>query len=202
MIEISINDNFGKSLVIFSENCDIALEIGGGTGQGSTQCINAKKLFSIENHPDRVYTHQINLLKKGGVGINGTSTLVDSWMSWAEVELFYKTTPTNLNIYPLELIRCWYDECVYTSQQYKTNAIEDIANQYNVKFDFVLIDGSPFSGQSELKCVRPFLTKNAIIALDDINDIKNYANYQELKTSYTLLWEDWTLRNGVAIFKI
>ena len=88
------------------------------------------------------------------------------------------------------------------SQQYKTNAIEDIVNQYNVKFDFVLIDGSPFSGQSELNCVRPFLSKNATIALDDINDIKNYTNYQELKTSSTLLWEDWSIRNGAAIFRL
>jgi hypothetical protein len=202
MIEISMNDEFGVNLAKYSENCDVGLEIGGGTGEGSTQCIKTKKLFSIENHPDRVYKHQMNLLKRGGMGINGTSTLVDSWMSWSEVETFYKTTPTNLNMYPLELILTWYNECIDTSKQYQTNAIEDIAKNHSVLFDFVLIDGSPFSGESELKCVRPFLTKNAIIALDDINDIKNFTNYYDLKTNSTLLWENWYLRNGAAIFQL
>jgi hypothetical protein len=204
MIEISMNDSFGRTIGLYSEKCEIGLEIGGGTGQGSSRCIKSKKLFSIENHPDRVYTHQLNLSKRGGVGVgvDGTSTIVDSWMSWSDVETFYKTTPTNLNMNSLELIRSWYEECVSVSKQYKTSAIEDIGNEHTIKFDFVLIDGSPFSGQSELKCVRPFLTKNAIIALDDINDIKNYANYQELKTSSTLLWENWSLRNGAAIFQL
>lgn len=88
------------------------------------------------------------------------------------------------------------------SKQYQTNAIQDIAKNYSVLFDFVLIDGSPFSGESELKCVKPLLTKNAIIALDDINDIKNFANYYDLKSNAKLLWENWYLRNGAAIFQI
>ena len=98
MIEISMNDSFGRTIGLYSEKCKIALEIGGGTGQGSSRCIKSKKLFSIENHPDRVYTHQLNLSKRGGVGVDGTSTAVDSWMSWSDVEAFYKTTPTNLNM--------------------------------------------------------------------------------------------------------
>lgn len=202
MIEISMNDEFGCNLAKYSENCEVGLEIGGGTGEGSTQCIKAKKLFSIENHPDRTHKHQINLQKKGGLGINGTSTLVDSWMSWSDVEVFYKTNPTNLNMYSLELISTWYDECINISKQYKSNAIEDISKNYSVLFDFVLIDGSPFSGESELKCVKSLLTKNAIIALDDINDIKNFTNYYELKANSKLLWENWNLRNGAAIFQL
>jgi len=70
MIEISMNDSFGRTIGLYSEKCEVGLEIGGGTGQGSSRCI------------------------------------------------------------------------------------------------------------------------------------KNYANYQELKTSSTLLWENWSLRNGAAIFQL
>jgi hypothetical protein len=71
-----------------------------------------------------------------------------------------------------------------------------------VDFDFVLIDGSPFSGEAELRCVRPFLADKAIIALDDVNDIKNHTNYHKLKGFAKLLWEDWSVRNGSAIFEL
>jgi hypothetical protein len=188
----------GKSSVI-SEIDGWGLYSGvGGVGVGGVR--NTK--LAEEPESSAIASRLYSGFGVGGVGVDGTSTLVDSWMSWSDVEAFYKTTPTNLNMNSLELIRSWYEECVRVSRQYKTSAIEDIANEHTIKFDFVLIDGSPFSGQSELKCVRPFLTKNAIIALDDINDIKNYANYQELKTSSTLLWENWSLRNGAAIFQL
>jgi hypothetical protein len=202
MIEVSMNDEFGLNLAKYSEHCQVGLEIGGGTGEGSSQCIKSKRLFSIENSPERVYIHQLNLMKKGGVGVHGTSTCFQSWMSWPEVVAFYQSTPTNLNLYPLDLVKNWYDEGLKLAKEYRTNAIEDIAKTYSVVFDFVLIDGSPFSGQSELKCVRPLLTKNAIVALDDINDVKNYANYYDLKSCSKLLWENWSLRNGAAIFQL
>jgi hypothetical protein len=50
--------------------------------------------------------------------------------------------------------------------------------------------------------VRPFLADKAIIGLDDINDIKNYDNYYKLKNHAELLWEDWNVRNGAAIFQL
>jgi hypothetical protein len=96
----------------------------------------------------------------------------------------------------------WYSECFKTAQQFQTNAIEDIHIEHKVNFNFVLIDGSPFSGEAELRCVRPFLAEKAIIALDDVNDIKNLANYNKLKGFAELLWEDWSVRNGAAIFQL
>ncbi len=53
-----------------------------------------------------------------------------------------------------------------------------------------------------MRCVRPFLAEKAIIALDDVNDIKNWANYHKLKGFAKLLWEDWSVRNGAAIFQL
>jgi len=202
MQEITINDPFGRALARYTYNLDVGLEIGGGTGDGSTQCIRTKKLFSIENHRDRIGRHSMNLSARNGVAINGTATLPNLWMNKNDVEEFYRTTKTNLNQYPLEQVIGWLNECLQTSGVYSTNAIEDIHIEHKVNFNFVLIDGSPFSGESELRCVRPFLAEKAIIALDDVNDIKNWANYHKLKGFAKLLWEDWSVRNGAAIFQL
>ena len=202
MQEVTIHDSFGKALAKYSEGLDVGLEIGGGTGDGSTQCIATKRLFSIENHPDRIGRHSMNLSARGGVSVKGTATLPSLWMPKYEVEDFYKNTKTNLNQYPLEQVLGWLNECLETAKDYSTNAIEDIHFDYNVDFNFVLIDGSPFSGEAELRCVRPFLAEKAIIALDDVNDIKNLANYNKLKGFAKLLWEDWSVRNGAAIFAL
>ena len=202
MQEITINDSFGKALAKYSEGLDVGLEIGGGTGDGSTQCIRTKRLFSIENHPDRIGRHSMNLSARGGVSVKGTATLPKLWMNQLDVAEFYSTNKTTLNQYPLDQVLGWYHECVEFAQPYSTNAIEDIHFEHKVDFNFVLIDGSPFSGEAELRCVRPFLAEKAIIALDDINDIKNWANYHKLKGFAKLLWEDWSVRNGAAIFQL
>jgi len=202
MQEVTIHDSFGEALAKYSEGLDVGLEIGGGTGDGSTQCIRTKKLFSIENHPDRIGRHSMNLSARGGVAINGTATLSKLWMNQLDVAEFYGTNKTNLNQYPLDQVLGWYHECVESAEPYSTNAIEDIHLEHKVDFNFVLIDGSPFSGEAELRCVRPFLAEKAIIALDDVNDIKNLANYNKLKGFGKLLWEDWSVRNGAAIFQL
>jgi hypothetical protein len=202
MQEVTIHDSFGKALAKYSEGLDVGLEIGGGTGDGSTQCIRTKRLFSIENHPDRIGRHSMNLSARGGVSIKGTATLAKLWMNQLDVAEFYGTNKTNLNQYPLDQVLGWYHECVESAEPYSTNAIEDIHFEHNVDFNFVLIDGSPFSGEAELRCVRPFLAEKAIIALDDVNDIKNLANYNKLKGFGKLLWEDWSVRNGAAIFQL
>jgi hypothetical protein len=202
MQEVTINDSFGKALAKYSEGLDVGLEIGGGTGDGSTQCIRTKRLFSIENHPDRIGRHSMNLSARGGVSVNGTATLPKLWMNQLDVAEFYGTNKTNLNQYPLTQVMGWYHECVQSAEPFSTNAIEDIHIEHKVNFNFVLIDGSPFSGEAELRCVRPFLAEKAIIALDDVNDIKNLANYNKLKGFAKLLWEDWSVRNGAAIFQL
>jgi predicted O-methyltransferase YrrM len=72
------------------------------------------------------------------------------------------------------------------------------------KYDFVLIDGCPFSAESELAAVRHRLVPGAYIALDDVVDIKNHANYHALKNEpgVRLVWENLNLRNGAAIFQL
>ncbi|NBW13505.1 MAG: hypothetical protein EBR82_36415 [Caulobacteraceae bacterium] len=201
MQEVTINDPFGQALAKYSKGKKIGLEIGGGTGDGSTQCIHTEKLFSIEISPERIGRHRMNLEAKGGVSIQGSAVVYGLWMNQLDIAEFYGTKKTNLNQYSLTQVIGWLHECTELAKPYQTNAIEDIHFDYNVDFDFVLIDGSPFSGEAELRCVRPFLAEKAIIALDDINDIKNLDNYYKLKNSNAkLLWEDWSVRNGAAIF--
>ena len=202
MQEVTINDSFGQALAKYSKGLAVGLEIGGGTGDGSTQCICTDKLFSIENHPDRIGRHRMNLEARGGVSIYGSAVTRELWMNKMDVLEFYTNQKTNLNQYPLEVVNGWYSECFNTAQRFQTNAIEDIHFDHNVDFNFVLIDGSPFSGEAELRCVRPFLADKAIIALDDTNDIKNWTNYHKLKGFSKLLWEDWSVRNGAAIFQL
>jgi len=202
MQEVTIQDSFGQALAKYTKGLRIGLEIGGGTGDGSTQCIHTDKLFSIENHPDRIGRHRMNLDAKGGISVQGTAVVSGLWMNKADVSEFYRITKTNLNQYPLEQVLSWHDECMQNANGYQTNAIEDIHFDHNVDFNFVLIDGSPFSGEAELRCVRPFLADKAIIALDDTNDIKNWTNYHKLKGFAKLIWEDWSVRNGAAIFEL
>lgn len=203
MQEVTINDPFGQALEKYSKGLRIGLEIGGGTGDGSTQCIKTDNLFSIEINPDRIGRHRMNLEARGGVSVQGSAVIKGLWMNELDVEEFYNTKKTNLNQYPLAQVIGWHRECVELAKQYTTNAIEDIHFDYDVEFNFVLIDGSPFSGEAELRCVRPFLAEKAIVALDDINDIKNLDNYYKLKNSNAkLLWEDWSVRNGAAIFQL
>ena len=202
MQEVTINDSFGQALAKYSKGKKIGLEIGGGTGDGSTQCIFTEKLFSIEINPDRIGRHRMNLEAKGGVSIYGSAVTRDLWMDKLDILGFYTNKKTNLNQYSLDVVNGWYSECFDMAKEFKTNAIEDIHFDHNVDFDFVLIDGSPFSGKAELRCLRPFLADKAIIALDDVNDIKNFDNYHKLKGNVELLWEDWSVRNGAAIFQL
>jgi len=200
--EVTINDPFGQALAKYSKGKKIGLEIGGGTGDGSTQCIFTEKLFSIEINPDRIGRHRMNLGARGGVSIYGSAVTRDLWMDKLDILGFYTNKKTNLNQYSLDVVNGWYFECFDMAKEFKTNAIEDIHFDHNVDFDFVLIDGSPFSGKAELRCLRPFFADKAIIALDDVNDIKNFDNYHKLKGNVELLWEDWGVRNGAAIFQL
>jgi hypothetical protein len=202
MQEITINDSFGKALAKYSEGLDVGLEIGGGTGDGSTQCIRTKRLFSIENHPDRIGRHQMNLEARGGIAIHGNSTEPEKWMTEDEITLFYKTTITNLNTYSLNEIFGWVKQSIPYLGKYSGSAIRKIGEEISARFDFILVDGHEFSGEADLRESMKFANKDCIVALDDVNSAKNYMNYQNLKRNEELLAKDFSCRNGWAIFKV
>lgn len=198
MQEITINDPLGKALAKYSQGLPLGVEIGGGTGDGSTQCIKTRELFSFEVHPDRIGRHKYNMdSRQGGLAINQLSSNPMQWMSLDAVEDFYRTTQTNLNQYSLEQITEWHKEDFRTASKY-------IWGHLSLKdeIDFLLLDGGAFSGRADFMVFFPKVKQGGIIALDDTNDIKNYGNYEWLKTSgHDLLWEEKSWRNGSAIFR-
>ena len=198
MQEIRIDDPFGSALAKYSTGLDVGVEIGGGTGDGSTQCIKTRLLYSFENHPDRVGRHSMNLSsREGGVAIHENSSDPEKWMSEDEIIGFYKTTQTNLNAYPLDMVLGWRNDDVFHASKYPRPGIHavDLA-------DFLLLDGGAFSGEADMAEWFPRLKDGGIIALDDVNDIKNLANYNWLNScGYSCLYQNMEWRNGSAIFR-
>lgn len=198
MQEITLNDSFGKALAKYSQGLEVGLEIGGGTGDGSTQCIKTKELTSLEIHPDRIGRHQFNLdSRQGGMAIHALSSNPMKWMSVDEVTDFYYNTTTKLNQYPLEQIIEWHKEDFRTASKYAYGEI-----YLSDKIDFLLLDGGAFSGKADLEAWLPKVRDGGIIALDDTNDIKNKYGYDWLmETAHDCLWQEKTWRNGCAIFR-
>jgi hypothetical protein len=203
------NDEFYHSLKTIIEYFNIKniLEIGASSGQGSTQCFlqsknNECKLFSIEISKER-FAILSNNNYQNFYPYLGSSIDVKEYMTDDEVKNFYNSKITNINNYSLDLVLSWKkEELDYISNNnIPTNIIQKIKSNNNIDhFDLVLIDGSPFTGDSELKqCLG-----SNIIALDDVNDIKCYQAYNTLNSlpEYELIAQNWGVRNGFAIFKL
>lgn len=198
MQEITLADPLGQALAKYSIGLECGVEIGGGTGDGSTQCIKTKELFSFEVHPERIGRHGMNLsMRQGGTAMHYLSSNPAEWMNEDSIKDFYETKPTNLNAYPLDQILDWLKDDLATASKYKWG-VACLA----YKPDFLLLDGGAFSGKADMKEWFPRLRDGGIVALDDVNDIKNFENYHWLKScGYGCLWEDLKWRNGSAIFK-
>jgi hypothetical protein len=198
MREITQDDPFGQALSQYSKGLLLGVEIGGGTGDGSTQCIKTRELFSFEVHPDRIGRHDQNLRsRQGGLAIRDISSNPMKWMSEDEVIDFYNNTNTNLNAHPIETILGWHKEEFFIASKYPYGRMT-----LKDKIDFLLLDGGVFSGRADLEEWLPRVREGGFIALDDINDIKNYHNYHWLKDSnFDCVWENKSYRNGSAIFK-
>jgi len=198
MQEITLADPFGKALAEYSKGLALGVEIGGGTGDGSTQCIKTRELFSLEIHPDRIGRHQYNLdARQGGLAVHQLSSNPMKWMSENEVTDFYYNTNTKLNQYSLGQITEWHKEDFRIAAKY---VYGDMALKDRV--DFILFDGGAFSGKADFEVWFPKVGEGGLVALDDTNDIKNKHNYDWLKDfNYDCVWEEKSWRNGCAVFR-
>ncbi len=193
------------------EQISTILEIGSSSGAGSTEAFVAgasknpahPTLFCIEVSSAR-FSELANRYREFPFVkcYNVSSVALNRFPAPAEVESFYRTERTALNNYPLEQVIGWLDQDIgYVSGSgVRADGINVIKQENNLSsFDMVLIDGSEFTGIAELDEVYGA----KIILLDDINCFKNFGNYKRLKhdPSYRLLEENWTVRNGYAIFK-
>jgi nucleoside-diphosphate-sugar epimerase/glycosyltransferase involved in cell wall biosynthesis/ADP-heptose:LPS heptosyltransferase/GT2 family glycosyltransferase len=187
------------------------LEIGSSTGAGSTEAFvtglrenpNRPKLFCMEISKPRFHDLQ-NRYKDDPFVIcyNVSSVPLEKFPTEEEVINFYNTIRTSLNIYPIEQVLGWLrqDKKYLKESGVQGNGIELIKKENHITtFDMVLIDGSAFTGSAELDEVYGA----KFILLDDINDIKNSKSYQRLikDSNYSLIIENWKLRNGFAVFK-
>jgi len=118
-----------------------------------------------------------------------------------EVIAFYQLIESNLRRYSLNDVLAWrYQDIEYLkNKKIVDDGINAIKRLASIKsFDFVLIDGSEFTGERELNQV----IGSKFIALDDVLCFKCLNAYQRLKghAGYVLLHENMSCRNGFAVF--
>ena len=188
------------------------LEIGSSSGAGSTQAlvngilereISDAQLFCMELSR----TSFLNLVKTYEqypfvLPYNLSSISLSDFPPKEEVVGFYESTKTNLNKYDLNLVLSWLHQDIDYIKTKRLNfcGIDFIKSCNEIeRFDFVLIDGSEFTGEAELQHVWGA----KVIALDDVNTYKCIAAYVRLSKyyAYKLIAQDLKLRNGYAFFE-
>lgn len=207
------NDEFYNLIIELASSQKLlnVLEIGSSAGGGSTEAFviglsknpSAPKLFCMEVSQPRFEELKQRYAKCPFVRCYNTSSVsLDKFATFAEVESFYLSTQTNLNCYPLHLIFNWLQQDLdyVENSGLNENGITRIRQENGIdQFDMVLIDGSEFTGKSELAEVYGARW----LLLDDINIFKNNENYFQLKNdlTYQIYCENWHIRNGYAVFK-
>jgi len=207
-----LNDELYSNIVslVKSRKPSTILEIGSGSGNGSTQafiegmsglgmlyCLEiadseyADLLKNTETHKN-IYAYQLS------------SVPIRKFMSEKDVRKFFKEYPnSNPCQYGIDRVLGWLAGTIANvnkTPDQKNHGIGYIKKTHNIKtFDMVLIDGSPFSARAELKNIMGA----KIIILDDTEDIKNMESKSILfkNKKYQLLVENKKLRNGYAIFE-
>lgn len=209
------NDALSEWLVNLAarENIKTILEIGSSDGTGSTSAIFngmqlnkvMPRLFCLEVSKLRFAELQARYAKFPAVKCyNMASVRLSQMMSEVEVRNFHALHRSSMNIgkYSVDEVCAWLKNDVdyVLENNIPQGGIATILVENGLtKFDLVLIDGSAFSGLSELRSVWG----SRIIAMDDVADIKCWEAYKAIKVSpeYKLIAEDLSLRNGYAVFQ-
>jgi len=209
------NDDFYSQLSNWASHKELKtfLEIGSSSGGGSTQALvdGIKTRASL----DGVYLFCMELSRARFVRLseayageafvktyNVSSVAANEFPSIEEVDFFYHNVKTNINNTTLKTVLDWRDQDIsyIKSHALDANGIKFIRRANNIsQFDFVLIDGSEFTGEREL--LQTIGAK--IIALDDINAFKCHAAFNILSShfAYELISLNRDVRNGFAIFQ-
>jgi glycosyltransferase involved in cell wall biosynthesis len=207
------NDSFYDALRELAASPEVRtiLEIGSSAGGGSTEAFVAglkgrsepADLFCMEISETRFELLRDTYKKLSFVHcFNVSSVPVADFPSHDTVGRFWDSVQSGLRAYPKTTVMGWLDaDLDYVKRHgFDSNGIQLIKAERGVeRFDVVLIDGSEFTGEAELRHVYGA----RYIALDDINTFKNWSNYFRLKDDpgYELMAEDRSVRNGYCIFK-
>jgi hypothetical protein len=194
-----------------TQQISTVLEIGSSAGGGSTEAFVtglaanpcAPKLFCMEVSQPRFEQLAARYADQAFVSCYHTSSVtLASFATPEQVTAFHQSTQTNLSHYPLPQILGWLQQDIdyVKGSGLDEDGIGRIRREHGIgHFDMVLIDGSEFTGASELDRVYGAQW----LLLDDVNAFKNYQNYRRLRNDpgYELYRENWQLRNGYAVFK-
>ena len=210
-----LNDEFYNQLISIASRPELKtfLEIGSSSGGGSTQAL----VDGIKQRADRtgvsLFCMELSRIRFTKLcetyaaeefvkTYNLSSIATSEFPSATEVEFFYNNTKTNINNAALSTVLEWRSQDL---AYIKTNALDANGIQFIIqanqidKFDFVLIDGSEFTGERELT----YILGAQVIALDDINAFKCFSAFNILSShfAYKLISFDRNVRNGFAIFE-
>jgi hypothetical protein len=205
--EIKLDTSFGKDIIKYLNyfNIKSAIEIGSGSGNGSTQCF-LQYFDSLHDKDKELHCFEpveswFKDLQKNIEGRNYCKLYNCSAISYSDLLVkdfdsdFYNSSYNQLkDSYDKNILKSWYDlELPYFKESENTILS-------TIKADAVLIDGSEFSGYSEFKQLHPSIS---LIFLDDcLTAFKTNQVYIELSNN-----PEWKLirvnleRNGYAIFR-
>lgn len=187
------------------------LEIGASGGAGSTEAF----VTGILSNPDPPILHCIEVSAPRHAALvkryadrdfvrcyRVSSVPVASFPSPAEVEAFHRAGASRFSAFPLKQVLGWLEQDVayVRDQDIDTAGIQTIRAANGIdRFGAVLIDGSEFTGEAELREVYGA----RFILLDDICTYKNHSNFRALSNdaSYRLLESSEQPRNGYAVFE-
>jgi len=208
------NDRFFQRLRSLARRADVRtlLEIGSGSGNGSTVALTEgirggrkdQTIWCLEADHGRFEELCENVRGLPGVRPCWCSSVGRSGLpSWEEVEAWWRGNPGHLlHNYGLEEGRGWWrrDEEGLMGQRPQGLVTEIMEKERLAYFDVVLIDGSEFTGEVELRLVYG----SRWIALDDVRTHKNWTNREILRAdpAYRLWAEDLDLRHGFSIFRL
>jgi hypothetical protein len=211
-----VNDEFSNVIHKIASDPEnkTFLEIGSSSGGGSTKVfleaiaqredVSDIQFCCVEVSSERFYKLN-NFIQKYpfAEAFNVSSVPVKDFPSESEVSKFYHNHPTSLNNMPLDVIQGWRAKDIkYIMESGKNfNGIEAIKRAKELQFfDVCLIDGSEFTGYSELK----LLIGSKYILLDDTEAYKCREAFLYLQNdrNYELKIHNPNVRNGFAVFKI
>ena len=195
--QIMRDQEMGK--IIYDLSCDsenqILVDIGTWNGLGSTRCFiegmfnnKSAKLYTIENNIEMyefAKNYWMEKLEDHNLDVN---FICGSLVSNDEIDVFLNEKSVRLN-----------EQQEYWLSIDKTNT-QEIIDIIWEKIDVLLIDGSEFTGFSEMMKLKDL---SKYIVLDDTRAIKNMYTREYLLNSpdFSLISENANYRNGYSLFK-
>ena len=201
--EIHYGTKFGKYMVqLITSNKSIqrVIEIGSGSGNGSTQCLAAAlavnqtentKLICME--PTEYFedlkknTEQFSFVEcYDKTSISYESFSLKNYDDYVNYCIQHREVLNSLKGRELESIQeelenriNWYNQDMVHFKGYTSGVLEDLTEEY----DLCLMDGSEFSGYDEFLLVKD---RVSIILLDDDNEYKHHRTKLHLRDD-----DDW-----------